>query len=167
MSSKHVKAGRILSGLAVLFLMVDAAGKVFRLFPPEATTQLGYPAGVIAPIGWIEVICLIVYLVPRTSPLGAILWTGYLGGAIATHVRIGNPLFTHILFPIYVAAFLWAGLWLRDERVRALLRSRDVMHVIALCAQRSCPRALRAAAGSRSGSRSAAAGRCRSCSASR
>jgi hypothetical protein len=69
-------------------------------------------------------VCLVVYLIPRTAVLGAILWTGYLGGAIATHVRVGNPLFSHLLFPVYVAALLWAGLWLRDERVRAVLRAR-------------------------------------------
>jgi len=61
-------------------------------------------------------------VIPRTAVLGAILWTGYLGGAIATHVRVANPLFTHVLFPIYVAVFIWAGLWLRDPRVRAMLR---------------------------------------------
>ena len=70
-----------------------------------------------------QLACLILYLVPRTAPLGAVLWTGYLGGAIATHVRVGNPLFSHTLFPIYVAAMLWGGLWLRDARVRRLLQS--------------------------------------------
>jgi hypothetical protein len=65
----------------------------------------------------------VTYLIPRTAVLGAILWTGYLGGAIAIHLRVGNPLFSHTLFPIYVAAFLWAGLWLRDRRVRALTAS--------------------------------------------
>jgi hypothetical protein len=69
-------------------------------------------------------VCLIIYVVPRTAPLGAILWTGYLGGAIATHVRVGNPLASHTLFPIYVAALLWGGLWLRDRRVRGLLAAR-------------------------------------------
>ena len=65
--------------------------------------------------------CLVTYVIPRTSVLGAVLWTGYLGGAVAIHVRAGSPLFSHTLFPIYVAAFLWGGLWLRDRRVRALL----------------------------------------------
>lgn len=73
----------------------------------------------------LQLVLLVCYLVPRTAPLGAILWTGYLGGAIATHVRLLNPLFTHILFPVYVAALLWGGLWLRDARVRALLRRED------------------------------------------
>ena len=72
-------------------------------------------------LGAIELVCLTLYLIPRTAPLGAVLWTGYLGGAIATHLRIDNPLFSHILFPIYVAAFIWGGLYLRDARVRAAI----------------------------------------------
>jgi hypothetical protein len=118
-------AGRVLSGLAVPFLAFDAALKLLMSAPAvEGTTQLGYPASTILPIGLIEIVCLAAYLIPRTAPLGAILWTGYLGGAIATHVRVGSPLFTHTLFPIYVAALLWGGLWLRDHRVRALLSRR-------------------------------------------
>ena len=116
-------SGWIVSGIAVAFLAFDAGMKLLRLAPAiETTTQLGYPASVIAPLGLIQVLCLIVYIVPRTAVLGAILWTGYLGGAIATHVRVGSPLATHVLFPIYVALLLWGGLWLRDRRVRALLR---------------------------------------------
>jgi hypothetical protein len=118
--------GRIASGIAVLFLLFDAVGKLLR---PAAvitgTTQLGWPARVILPLGIIQLVCLILYLVPRTNVLGAILWTGYLGGAVATHVRIGNPLFTHILFPTYLAALLWGGLWLRDLRLRSLLPIRN------------------------------------------
>jgi hypothetical protein len=91
----------------------------------EGTAQLGYSDNVIFPLGVIQAICLILYIVPRTAVLGAVLWTGYLGGAIATHVRLGNPLFTHVLFPIYVAALLWGGLWLRDRRVRAMLATRN------------------------------------------
>lgn len=126
MGTKEIWAGRVLSGLAILFLTFDAAMKVLKLAPAvEGTTQLGYPASVIVPLGVIQVVCLIVYLIPRTSVLGAVLWTGYLGGAIATHVRLSNPLFSHTLFPIYVAAFLWAGLWLRDPRVRAVLPFRS------------------------------------------
>ena len=115
--------GRVLSGLAVLFLTFDATLKLLHL--PEAvsgTTELGYPASALRGIGILELICLVTYLVPRTAPLGAILWTGYLGGAIATHVRVENPLFSHTLFPIYVAALLWGGLFLRDSRVKNLLR---------------------------------------------
>jgi len=106
-------------------LLFDAAMKVFKLpAAVDGTVQLGYPAGVLVPLGIIQIVCLILYLIPRVSPLGAVLWTGYLGGAVATHVRLGNPLFTHVLFPTYVATLLWVGLWLRDPRVRALLTPR-------------------------------------------
>lgn len=122
---KAVWTGGILSGVAVAFLAFDAAIKVLKLPPAvEGTVQLGYPASVVFGIGVIQIVCLIVYLVPRTSVLGAILWTGYLGGAIATHVRVESPLLTHTLFPIYVAALLWAGVWLREPRLRALLPLR-------------------------------------------
>jgi hypothetical protein len=114
--------GRVLTGVAVLFLVFDAIVKLLALPQAiEGTAQLGYPASVVQAIGVIELVCLVAYLVPRTAIIGAVLWTGYLGGAIASHVRLGNPLFTHTLFPIYIAALLWAGLWLRDRRVRALL----------------------------------------------
>ena len=122
LSRKSVVTGRVLSGIAVLFLLFDAIGKLLRpVAVIEGTTQLGWPVSVILPLGIIQIICLIAYLLPRTSFLGAILWTGYLGGAVATHVRIGNPLFSHMLFPVYIAALLWLGLWLRDRRLRALL----------------------------------------------
>lgn len=121
-SRRGLWAGRVLSGLGVLFLGFDG---IFKLFVSaeavQGTTTLGYSADVIRPLGVLQLVLLVLYVIPRTSPLGAILWTGYLGGAIATHVRVGNPLFSHVLFPIYVAAFLWGGLWLRDSRVRALL----------------------------------------------
>ncbi|HKO56752.1 MAG TPA: DoxX family protein [Thermoanaerobaculia bacterium] len=122
LSRTSLLTGRVLSGLAVLFLLFDAVGKLMRPAAViDGTTQLGWPVSVILPLGIIQLVCLTAYLVPHTSFLGAILWTGYLGGAVATHVRIGNPLFSHILFPVYVAALLWGGLWLRDRRVRALL----------------------------------------------
>ena len=114
--------GRLLTGLAVLFLAFDAGMKVLAL--PAAvngTTQLGYPGDVVVGIGVLQLVCLAVYLIPRTALVGAVLWTGYLGGAVATHVRVGNPLWTHTLFPVYVAVLLWAGLYLRDRRVDALL----------------------------------------------
>lgn len=124
LNTKTRWTGRILSGIAVLFLLFDAIGKLARPIQViEGTTQLGWPASVILPLGILQVVLLALYLIPRTAPLGAVLWTGYLGGAIATHVRIGNPLFSHILFPVYVAALLWVGLWLRDRRVRALTSS--------------------------------------------
>jgi hypothetical protein len=106
-------------------MLFDATLKVLQLpVAVQGTTQLGYPESVVFGLGLVQLACLVLYLVPRTSVLGAVLWTGYLGGAIATHVRLGNPLFSHILFPVYVAAFFWAGLWLRDERLRAVLPFR-------------------------------------------
>ena len=117
-------AGRILSGIAVLFLIFDMTIKlVGAKAAVDGTTQLGWQPHHLPILGVIQLVCLVLYLVPRTAPLGAVLWTGYLGGAIATHLRIDNPLFTHILFPIYVAALLWGGLYLRDSRVRAAIRS--------------------------------------------
>jgi hypothetical protein len=103
-------AGRFLSGLAVLFLLFDSVIKLM-VIPPvvDSFTQLGYPVSAARGIGLLELVCLIIYVISRTSILGAILLTGYLGGAVATHVRVGSPLFTHILFPIYVAALLWGG----------------------------------------------------------
>ena len=116
-------AGRVLTALAVLFLAFDATIKLVAAKEAvEGTVQLGWQAHHLPILGVLEIVCLLVYLVPRTAPLGAILWTGYLGGAIATHLRLDNPLFSHILFPTYVAALLWGGLYLRDARVRALLR---------------------------------------------
>lgn len=123
-SSRALWAGRIVTGFAVLFLTFDTALKLVLSAPAvEATAQLGFAPSLLLPIGIIELVCLIVYLVPRTAPLGALLWTGYLGGAIATHLRLGNPMFSHTLFPIYIAAMVWIGLWLRDDRVRTLVRS--------------------------------------------
>jgi len=123
-SSRSIWVGRVLSGVVALMLTFDAGAKIARLKPViEGTVQLGYPASTVLPIGLVLLACVIVYLIPRTAPLGAVLLTGYLGGAIATHVRVGNPLFTHILAPIYVAALLWSGLYLRDARVRAAIGS--------------------------------------------
>jgi hypothetical protein len=123
MTTTSIWTGRIVSGIGVLFLTFDSVFKLMLIQPAvEGTAQLGYPTSVVFPLGLLEAVLLVLYLIPRTSALGAILWTGYLGGAIATHVRLMNPLFTHILFPIYVAALLWGGLWLRDARVRALLK---------------------------------------------
>lgn len=116
-------SGRALTTIAVLFLAFDAAVKLLQLpMAVEGTRQLGYPTNVIFTLGVIQAIALIAYLIPRTALLGAIVWTGYLGGAVATHVRIGNPLFSHVLFPTYVAALIWGGLFLRDARFRALLK---------------------------------------------
>ena len=117
--------GHILTGLVVLFLAFDTVMKVLKLAPAvQGTTELGYPAGTVLWIGVIELACLVLYLVPRTSVLGALLLTGYLGGAIATHVRVGSPLASHTLFPIYVAFMVWGGLYLREARLRELIPLR-------------------------------------------
>ncbi len=114
-------AGRIISALAILFLAFDTIIKVLNLPPAvEATTQLGYPASLVVGIGLLELACLVIYLIPRTSVLGAILLTGYLGGAIATQVRAGSPLFS-VVFPVIMGALIWGGLFLREERLPALL----------------------------------------------
>ena len=118
-------AGRIMSGLMVAFLIFDGAIKLARVEAVvQGTAKLGYPMATIVPIGLVLLACVALYLIPRTAILGAVLLTGYLGGAIATHVRVGDPLFSHVLFPIYVAAFIWGGLYLRDRRTRALLAPR-------------------------------------------
>jgi DoxX-like family len=115
-------AGRIITGLAVAFLLMDTAMKLSGAKEAvNGTVQLGWPAHSLPVLAAIEAVCLVLYLIPRTAPLGAVLWTGYFGGAIATHLRIGNPLFSHVLFPTYIAALVWGGLYLRDARVRALL----------------------------------------------
>ena len=117
-------AGRILTGTAVLFLTFDVAIKLVRAPQAiEGTVALGYQPHHVVMIGLIGLVCLVLYVIPRTAPIGAVLWTGYFGGAIATQVRLDNPLFTHILAPVYVAAFVWGGLYLRDARVRALVRA--------------------------------------------
>lgn len=119
------RAGIALSAAAVLFLLVDSIGKLLKVAPVVAgTAQLGYPESVVRTLGVLLALCVVTYLIPRTSTLGAVLLTGYLGGAVATHVRVGSPLVTHVLFPVYVAVFVWGGLWLRDARLRRLLDAR-------------------------------------------
>lgn len=116
---------RVFATLAVLFLLFDATGKLLRPAPVvEGTVQLGWPASALLTLAILQLVCLALYLIPRTAVLGAILWTGYLGGAVATHLRLDNPLFSHILFPTYIAALLWGALWLRDRRLRELLPLR-------------------------------------------
>jgi hypothetical protein len=124
-AKKRLVIGYALTTLSALFLTFDTVLKVLMLPPAvQATTQLGYPADAVLVIGIVELVCLGLYLVPRTSVLGALLLTGYLGGAIATHVRVGSPLVSHTLFPIYVALVLWGGLYLREARLRELVPFR-------------------------------------------
>jgi DoxX-like family len=118
-------AGYILTTLVALFLTFDTILKVLQLGPAvKATTELGYSPVTVLPIGIVELVCLVLYLVPQTSVIGAILLTGYLGGAVASHVRAGNPMFTHTLFPVYVALMLWGGLYLREPLLADLLPLR-------------------------------------------
>lgn len=125
-SLKAVRAGQIISGLIALFLLADALGKVAALAPVvEGTARLGYPPRLVLVIGLIELLCTLAYLIPRSSMVGAILLTGYLGGAVATHLRVEDPLWTHALFPVYVGALVWGGLFLREARLRALIPSRS------------------------------------------
>jgi hypothetical protein len=115
-------AGRVLSGLFGLFMAFDIVIKLVGLPVVDATmAQLGWPPGLARGIGVLELILLGLYVVPRTALLGAVLMTGLLGGAIATHVRVGDPLFSHVLFGVYLALFMWGGLFLRDPRVRAVM----------------------------------------------
>lgn len=124
-SKKMVWAGRILSGLPVLFLLLDAVMKFVKPAPVvETTVGLGYPESVIVGLGAVLLASTVLYAIPRTSVLGAILLTGYLGGAVATHVRVGGPLFS-IIFPVIFGVLIWGGLWLRDSRLRALLPMRN------------------------------------------
>ena len=118
---KRLWAGRILSGWAALFFLADGGMKLFK--PPvvvEATVQLGYPESAIIGIGLVLLACTFLYLIPRTAILGAVLLTGYLGGAVATHVRVNGSWF-NILFPVFFGCLVWGGLWLRDRNLARLL----------------------------------------------
>ena len=120
-STKTLWAGRIMSYLPALFLLFDAISKLVKPAPVvEATVALGYPESVVVPLGIVLLICTVLYLIPKTAVLGAILLTGYLGGAVATHVRISDSLFT-IFFPVIFGILIWGGLYLRDERLRMLI----------------------------------------------
>jgi hypothetical protein len=117
--------GRVTTGLVALFLAFDSAIKLMQLdVVREAMVPLGYPDYLGLVIGTIEAICLVLYVVPQTAVLGAILITGVLGGAIASHLRVGDPLFSHVLFGVYVGILAWGGLYLRDDRLRVLIPFR-------------------------------------------
>jgi hypothetical protein len=120
--------GRILSGIVILFMLFDGA---IKLVPwpivTETMDRMGYGSSenLARSLGAISLVCTVLYAIPPTSILGAILVTGYLGGAMASHVRIGSPLFSHILFGFYLGLMVWGGLWLRDRKLRALLPLRN------------------------------------------
>lgn len=117
-----VIVGRALSALAILFLAFDTAVKLAGMsVVAETLSSLGYPADIGFTIGVVELVCLVLYAVPRTAVLGAILLTALFGGGIATHIRVGSPLFTHILFGVYLGLFVWGGLYFRSDRLRELI----------------------------------------------
>jgi hypothetical protein len=124
-TTSRLWAGRILSALPTLFLLVDGGMKLFK--PPvvvQSTLQLGYPESGIVGIGVVLLIATILYVIPPTAVLGAILLTGYLGGAVATQVRVSGPVF-NIVFPVILGCMLWGGLWLRDNNLRRLIPVND------------------------------------------
>jgi len=124
-STNSLWAGRILSALVILFLLFDGVIKLMELdVVTETNAQLGYPAHMPFGLGILTLIIAALYAIPRTSVLGAILLTGLLGGAIATHLRVGSPIFSHLLFGVYLGLMAWGGLFLRDERLRALIPLR-------------------------------------------
>ena len=122
--TRSIWAGRILSGLAIAFFVMDG---VMKLVQPrvviDATAEIGWPTDptTLSTLGIVLLASTILYVIPRTSVLGAILLTGFLGGAVASHVRHGDPVFTHDLFGVYLGLIVWGGLWFRDPRVRALI----------------------------------------------
>ncbi|PTQ12172.1 polyhydroxyalkanoate depolymerase [Sphingomonas oleivorans] len=122
-------SGRIMSGLFAAFLLIASAAPklVNARVATEPLAALGWPPAYAPMIGMVELACVILYLIPRTSIFGATLTMGLLGGAMATQIRVGNPLFSHILFSIYLGLFMWGGLWLRDPQVRAIFPWRRSM----------------------------------------
>lgn len=123
-SAREAWAGRVLSGIAILFLLVDGAMKLVPLQPVIDTLQaLGWPTDptLLRALGAIQIAATLVYANPQSAVFGAILLTGYLGGAVATHVRIDSPLFTHVLFGVAVGVVVWAGLWIRSPALREVL----------------------------------------------
>jgi hypothetical protein len=121
------RTGWGMTGLMIAFLLFDSVSKlVLEHHVVEATTEIGYPLDVIRPLGLICLACTILYAIPRTAILGAILLTAYLGGAVASKLRIEDPLFSSVLFGVYFGVLVWGGLYLRDRRLRALIAwSRD------------------------------------------
>jgi hypothetical protein len=124
-SKQALWTGRIISALPVLFMLMDGGMKLFKpAIVVDATVKLGYSETTIVPLGIVLLTSTVLFVIPRTSVLGAILLTGYLGGAVATHVRVGAGWFS-ISFPIIFGVLLWGGLWLRDTRMRALIPLRE------------------------------------------
>lgn len=117
-SKKRLWTGRILSSLVVLFLLFDSIAKLLKVEAVvKASAQIGFPVGLLSVIGTILLVCVAVYVYPPTSRLGAVLLTGYLGGAVEVNLSAGTPLFSNVLFPVYFGILVWAGLYLRDRHV--------------------------------------------------
>jgi hypothetical protein len=120
--SKTLVAGRVVSALVVLMLLADSFAKIMKATPVlTAQAELGFPDPLTVSIGFVLFVCTCVYAIPRTGILGAILLTGYLGGAVAVKLRIGDSLFGQVLFPVYIGVMVWGGLFLREGRLRALI----------------------------------------------
>ena len=124
-SKAMYRIGWGMSGLVILFMLFDGISKVMLVTQVvEATNKIGYPGSVIRPIGIILLLCTVLYAVPRTAIIGAILLTGFLGGAVASKVRLEDPLFSSVLFGVYFGILVWGGLYFRDQRVRSLIPLR-------------------------------------------
>jgi hypothetical protein len=125
LSKKSLWAGRIISGLITAFMIFDAVIHILKPAPVvEGFAKLNFPLRFAVPLGIVELFCILLYVIPRTSILGAMLLTGYLGGAVAIQLPAGNPFFGEILFPVYVGMFLWGGIYLRDDKLRMLIPFR-------------------------------------------
>jgi DoxX-like protein len=121
-SKRVLWTGRILSGAMIAFMIMDAVMHMTKIDPVvQASARLGFPLELVFGLGIVELVCTILYAYPRTSVLGAVLLTGYLGGAVAMHLRIGSSLFGEMLFPVYIGVLLWGGLYLREPRLHALI----------------------------------------------
>jgi hypothetical protein len=126
-TAPSVWTGRVLSGLFVLFMLAASIAPKFLMadmVAEQSMTPLGWPAKYLLLIGLIELACVVLYVIPRTSLLGAVLMTGLLGGAVATNLRVENPLFSHTLFGVWLGLFMWGGLWLRNASLRAVFPFR-------------------------------------------
>jgi hypothetical protein len=124
--TKMVWVGRIMISVVALFMIFDAVIHLMKIPPVvQAFAELSFPLSLAVILGIIELLCVVLYVIPRTAILGAILLTGYLGGAISIQLRAGNPLFGQALFPVYVGVLAWGGLYLCDERLRAMIPFRN------------------------------------------
>jgi hypothetical protein len=124
-STSLLWTARVLSSLVILFMLFDATLHILKPAPVvDAFARLGYPLSASVGIGILELLCVVAYAIPRTGPLGAVLLTAVLGGAVSTHVRAGSPAFEAYIFPAILGAMIWGGIWLRDSRVRAILPIR-------------------------------------------